>query len=282
MIVPASDKNRLSGPYLHTNFRLSAGGEYLALTDDEGDGAAEFAPFPAQLSNVAYGLGSDNLTGYLVAPTPGAANRETASDTAAAPVLSRAGGYITAPVALTAATTTPGATLHYTTDGSTPTATHGTDYTGAITVAESAPIRMVASKPGFRDSAVVTATFLVMAEILEQTGTPAGWPSAPVNGQVFSYGFDPSTSPTPQDIQASLEAAPTLSVTTDQANLTDPDTGIYTNPLQSGSGWERPASVELIDGDDGFQINGGIRIKGGSSPRRQSEAQLSAVLRKQL
>ena len=99
---------------------------------------------------------------------------------------------------------------------------------------------MVASKPGFRDSTVVTATFLVMAEILEQTGTPAGWPSAPVNGQVFSYGFDPSTSPTPQDIQASLEAAPTLSVTTDQANLTDPDTGIYTNPLQSGSGWERP------------------------------------------
>lgn len=267
LVVFASDKNRLTGPNLHTNFKLSAGGEYLALTDGDGAVAAEFAPaFPAQLTNISYGLGSDNLTGYLATPTPRAANSETASETAATPVLSRAGGYITGPVSLTATSSTVGATLRYTTDGSTPTATHGTQYTGAVTIASSSPVRMVASKPGFRDSAVVTATFLVMSEVLAQTGTPAGWPSAPVNGQVFSYGFDQgSAAPDPDEIQASLEAAPTLSVTTDQANLTDPNTGIYTNPLRSGSGWERPASVELIDGANGFQINGGIRIKGGSS-----------------
>ena len=39
----------------------------------------------------------------------------------------------------------------------------------------------------------------------------------------------------------------------------DPRTGIYSNPLESGVAWERPASVELIysDGKAGFQIDGG-------------------------
>jgi hypothetical protein len=54
---------------------------------------------------------------------------------------------------------------------------------------------------------------------------------------------------------------------TDLGNLFDPGTGIYANAYQDGIAWERPASIELIypDGTKGFQINAGIRIRGGYS-----------------
>ncbi len=63
------------------------------------------------------------------------------------------------------------------------------------------------------------------------------------------------------------QSIPSISIVTDSANLWDPTTGIYVNATQDGQDWERPASVELInpDGTTGFQINAGLRIRGGYS-----------------
>lgn len=57
LIVFASGKNRTSGQ-LHTNFKLSADGGYLALVQSDGRTIAhECAPaYPGQLSNISYGL----------------------------------------------------------------------------------------------------------------------------------------------------------------------------------------------------------------------------------
>jgi hypothetical protein len=56
LLVWASEKNR-TGAHLHTNFKLSAAGEYLALVRPEGTVAQEFAPaYPPQAPDVAYGL----------------------------------------------------------------------------------------------------------------------------------------------------------------------------------------------------------------------------------
>ncbi len=82
LIVFASNKNRaVAGAELHTNFALSAGGEYLALVRPDGVSvASEYAPtFPAQVENVAYGAlpgpqGGYQGTGFLGTPTPGRAN----------------------------------------------------------------------------------------------------------------------------------------------------------------------------------------------------------------
>jgi hypothetical protein len=54
---------------------------------------------------------------------------------------------------------------------------------------------------------------------------------------------------------------------TDLNNLFNASTGIYVNAYGDGVEWERPASFELInpDGTKGFQINGGLRIRGGYS-----------------
>ena len=58
MIVFASNKNRrIPGLPLHTNFKLGASGEYLALVRPDGTIATQFAPaFPPQVPDVSYGF----------------------------------------------------------------------------------------------------------------------------------------------------------------------------------------------------------------------------------
>ncbi len=75
----------------------------------------------------------------------------------------------------------------------------------------------------------------------------------------------------------SLTSLPTMSLVTDLDNLFDSGSGIFVNAGGDGRGWERPASLELFyppgaeglgfpDGaDEGFQINAGLRIRGGFS-----------------
>jgi hypothetical protein len=79
LVIFASSKDRRdpSGE-LHTNFALSADGEYLGLIGPDGATAvAEFAPaFPAQSADLSYGLdGNTGTAAFLHTPTPGASNR---------------------------------------------------------------------------------------------------------------------------------------------------------------------------------------------------------------
>ena len=60
LVVFASNKNRTNpGANLHTNFKLSGSGEYLALTKDIAGGGVQvvqaFNPYPPQATDVAYG-----------------------------------------------------------------------------------------------------------------------------------------------------------------------------------------------------------------------------------
>lgn len=86
LVVFASGKNRTDpAGRLHTDFRLSAGGEYLALVAPDGvTTITAFAPaYPPQFDNVSFGLGTVGLSGgatytsdwtFFSTPTPGAAN----------------------------------------------------------------------------------------------------------------------------------------------------------------------------------------------------------------
>jgi hypothetical protein len=57
---------------------------------------------------------------------------------------------------------TSGATIYYTTDGSTPT-TASAQYAGAISVTRTTTIKTIASAPGFTPSDVATATYVLQA-----------------------------------------------------------------------------------------------------------------------
>lgn len=119
LVVFASNKNRRDPTRpLHTNFALSADGEYLGLIQPDGETvASEFAPsFPAQRNDVSYGLvspagGGAAVASFLSASSPGTANGASALPQAAK--LSRPAGPFSAPFTLELTGAGPGQHIRY-------------------------------------------------------------------------------------------------------------------------------------------------------------------------
>lgn len=122
----------------------------------------------------------------------------------------------------------------------------------------------------------VTHTYLFINKVIslspENVKPGPGWPNPTTSTypQMIDYGMasDVVNSLKYKDlIDDALLSIPTISIATDLSNLFDLKTGIYMNAMMDGIDWERPASIELIYPDDseGFQINAGIRIRGGWS-----------------
>lgn len=93
----------------------------------------------------------------------------SAVNTVAAPTFSPAGGTYSSAQTITLACSTNGATIRYTTDGSTPNASSPI-YTGAMTVAATTTIKAFASAQGMTNSPVVSATYTISTT---QTNLPA-------------------------------------------------------------------------------------------------------------
>src|SRR5262249_33180347 len=77
LIVFASGKNRVVDPvHLHTNFRLSKQGGYLALVDRSTNIVSEFNGYPEQAADASFGRvpGEWTIVGRFPHPTPGKPN----------------------------------------------------------------------------------------------------------------------------------------------------------------------------------------------------------------
>jgi cytochrome c peroxidase len=97
----------------------------------------------------SYTLSADKIT--LVA----------ASAAVATPTFSPGGGTFTSAQSVTISSTTSGAAIRYTTDGSTPSATVGTVYSGPVTVSATTTLRAIAYASGMTDSNVASATYTI-------------------------------------------------------------------------------------------------------------------------
>ena len=221
---------------------------------------------------------------YMTRPTPGAANVAGSLGWVEDTRFSVDRGFYDAPFDLEITTDTLAAEIRYTTDGSEPTATQGTVYSGPITIDRTTTLRAAAFKSAYIPTNIDTQTYIFIADVVQQSPGGAapgpGWPTGSVNGQSIVYGMDPDivnhATWGPQMADA-LTAIPSMSIVTDLDNLFDSSTGIFVNPRGDGRGWERPTSLELIyppdasgpgfpDGaDEGFQIDAGLRIRGGYS-----------------
>ena len=90
VVVFASNKDRaVPGAELHTNFRLSGGGEHLALVMPDGATVtSSFDPYPQQLADIAYGAGFSAQTSTVLAT--GAAGSAHIPDATSGPALGTA------------------------------------------------------------------------------------------------------------------------------------------------------------------------------------------------
>jgi hypothetical protein len=133
LLIWCSDKNRTDiNNDLHTNFKISSGGETITLTDNNG---VTVDSYPAIVipQNYTYGRQPDGGSTFMIfpEPTPGESNTTQGfSEVLAAPTFSQAGGFYTAGFPLTISHADPTVTIVYTTDGSDPELTNlaGTTY----------------------------------------------------------------------------------------------------------------------------------------------------------
>jgi hypothetical protein len=112
---------------LHTNFKLSADGEKLILSNPLGVEADKIS-FGLQLTDISQGRSSDGTGGwgFYIKPTPGASNAASAffeDYTKPVPYFSVAGGFFPNPVTVNIQNLSSIGAVHYTTDGSAPTDT---------------------------------------------------------------------------------------------------------------------------------------------------------------
>ncbi|HET7106202.1 MAG TPA: chitobiase/beta-hexosaminidase C-terminal domain-containing protein, partial [Candidatus Acidoferrum sp.] len=95
-------------------------------------------------------------------------NQQTAT-----PVISPAGQSFTGTLSVTITDSTPGATIYFTTDGSSPS-TSSTVYTGPITVSTTETISAIASATGSLTSAVAKQVYTLQTQTLAPTFSPQG------------------------------------------------------------------------------------------------------------
>ncbi|HET6452466.1 MAG TPA: chitobiase/beta-hexosaminidase C-terminal domain-containing protein [Spirochaetia bacterium] len=160
-------------------------------------------------------------------------------NTVAGPAFTPAEGVYTTPQSVAMATSTDGAEIRYTTDGTAPTATTGTVYSSPVTVSATTTLKAIATKKGWADSPVVSATFTIQAAAQKaadvQFDPPAGsFPasatvtlSSATDGAEIYYTTDGST---PSASNGTLYAGP-VSVTS-----TETITAIAIKPSFTDSG----------------------------------------------
>lgn len=122
-----------SAHYLHANFKLDGGGEFLGLFNSAGEPVSipGTPNYPKQHDHYSYGLDpSGNHYVFYDTPTPGRKNSgNTFSDKADAPDFDIKGGFYPSSLTVTLTSETPGVTIRYTSDGTKPTERNGTVYT---------------------------------------------------------------------------------------------------------------------------------------------------------
>jgi len=146
--------------YIHTNFKLSAQGEILALYDDQGKLLDRY-----NLPNLENGLsvGRNEEAGillYYTDPTPGEKNAAGKEGYTGKPVFNTQGGIYDKAVTVSISTDEQGTEVYYTLDGSVPDSSDK-KYTGPLTIDSDKVLRACAYRTDYIPSKVTTETYLI-------------------------------------------------------------------------------------------------------------------------
>jgi hypothetical protein len=284
LLVFASGKDRTQGPWLHTNFKISADGEHLLLSHP--DGYLVDAYLPVSLApNQSYGRIVDGATALTVfaEPSPGASNngQEVVVPSEELLSFSHHTGFYTQPFELHITCTEPEAVIHYTLNGMNP----GPDdpvYGEAVLLdsqnAVPATLSHIPTNP--EDIAWSwrwrkPSGFIQTGIVLKAQAFRYGVPISPV--QAHTYWVNPAG--------RARYSLPVISLVIEPDDFFDYERGIYVpgkthddhpvwnwvwgtgNYFHTGIEYERPASFSLLDtsGNMALHQNLGVRIAGSGS-----------------
>jgi len=128
--------------------------------------------------------------------------------TVAAPTFSPGAGTYTTAQTVIINDSTSGASIRYTTDGSTPSETAGTLYTGSISISITTTLKAMAFKSGMTDSTVTTGIYTISTVTRSLTGTSSdGWhnlPIVPPQTGTFTATFDATPTVSPENAVVGL------------------------------------------------------------------------------
>ena len=207
-------------------------------------------------------------------------------------VFSHEHGFYDEPFSLTIDADVEGdAVLRYTLNGTEPTEASEVYDGTPLTISGTTIVRAAIFDGDLCLTPVTTATYLFINDILKQSNTPKGYPDTwgrycQISGTAQAdYEMDPEMTNDPTlrpKIIEGLQSLPVLSIVTDPDNLFSHENdsvrgGIYIFPGppvgdDTGHGWTRPASVELIESplssrndtiENGFSVGCGLRLHGG-------------------
>ena len=208
---------------------------------------------------------SSTTTIKAMAVKSGMTNSEVATATytinlpqVATPTFSPAAGTYTSAQSVTISSTTSGATIYYTTDGSTPT-TSSSVYSSAISVSSTTTIKAMAVKSGYTNSEVATATYTIN---LPQAATPTFSPAAgtytsaqsvtissTTSGATIYYTTDGSTPTTSSSVYSSaisVSSTTTIKAIAVLSGYTNSEVATATYTINSGGGSSNSNEYELI------------------------------------
>lgn len=242
-VVPAGgyrciffDHNIASGVYngraeRQVDFKLNTAGGHIYISDYDGNIITDMA-YPEAITRVSYARKAtdSNEWQYNGNPTPEEVNDASAfaSNRLNEPVVDTNARFFTEPFTVSVSIPS-GATLRYTTNGTTPTLTNGeVSNNGKFDITENTTLRLRLFQNGMLPSKVVTRSYLY------------------------------------RDRDYYL---PVVSVVTDRENLYNDEYGVYTTGTNGVSGhgisyasnknmdWERPVNFEFFDADGNSVIN---------------------------
>ncbi|HEY4215059.1 MAG TPA: chitobiase/beta-hexosaminidase C-terminal domain-containing protein [Steroidobacteraceae bacterium] len=198
---------------------------------------------------------------------------------AATPTFTPAGGTYTSAQSVSLSDTTSGATIYYTTDGSTPT-TASPVYAGAIAVSSTTTIKAIAAASGFTTSAVASATYTINTTLptaATPTFTPAGGTytsaqsvslSDTTPGATIYYTTDgsaPTTTSAVYSAPIAVGSTQTLKAIAVASGYTTSAVGSAAYTINTGGGGSGSTpSYPSGFTTDGLGFNGGASVSGGA------------------
>ena len=237
----------------NTNFKLSAEGETIVLSDANGT-IVDKVEVPQLMPDQTYGRATDGSNTWTVFKdaTPNATNNNSTGLTAT-PIMSINGGFFNSTQVVSLTCPDPDAIIYYTTDGSMPTSKSAI-YSSQINIANTTVLRAVALNPSLKTSYAVTNTFFINLRKCD---------------------------------------LPVVSLSTDNANFYDDNKGIYVQgkngkegncangPANWNQDWERPIHFEYFDKNhkQALSVDAGVKIFGHCS-RTNAMKSLRIVARK--